>query len=169
MTVRLYKYSGEKNRLDKTALLGTYFDTDATIKGTFNVEAPQLVLNYTGGRTISEYNYASMVVDGVTYYYYVTISGEIGNRMLCTCARDPLMSFKTDLLNCSIIARRTSMQGKVFGGLGYNSFLQDPLHPILQTTSSMDLRGQDGGEASLGVLLNGAYSWNTKPILVTVG
>lgn len=169
MTVKLYKYSGERNRLDKIPFLAGEIQTTATAKGTFNVENPALYLEYTSGRSLSEYNYAAITVDGVTYYYYCSISGEIGNRMLCSCTRDPLQSFKTDILNCNIIARRTSKQGDLYGGKGYNSFLIDPLHPITATTTSMDLRGQNGGEASLGVLINGAYQWNVKPILVTVG
>ena len=82
------------------------------------------------------------------------------------------MTFREDLLKCGIIARRTGKTGSAAGaGLtGYNSFLADPLHPILQSTTNYDKKLSDGAaEAALGYLFDGSYIWNPLPILVTVG
>ena len=134
------------------------------VRGEISVEHPVIVVE----ALISVGNYAYIPDFG--RYYWITDKNLLRSDLTeVTLKSDPLMTFADSIKACKIIANRTGQQGSLYGSPGFNSYLQDPQHPILQTTTSMDLRGQNGAEASLGVLSGGVYTWNQNPILVTVG
>ena len=111
MTVTLYKYTGEENRVDKTGFLSSgLLLSDVIIKGAFNVVSPSLVISYPGD--LSGYNYAACTFDGSTFYYYVKITGEIGGRITADLKRDPLYSFKAQIMECNGVANRTRFSGE---------------------------------------------------------
>lgn len=129
MNITLYKCSAEKNRLDKTNFLHNALLHSATVKGVFTVDAPEFVLTYPGD--LSGYNYAKINVDGVNYYYYCTISGDIGQQLRVRCKRDPLFSFYTQIIAQHIRVTRCSKQAPIMQEpdgdppQGYNSMLPD--------------------------------------------
>lgn len=132
MVLTLYKYSSETNRLDKSNYLSGGVDRSGEIKGTFNIDAPQFIFTYPGDLT--GYNYLSAVVDGVTQYYYARITGDVGGRLIATCTRDPLMTFKTGIAETDIIARRSALETKLLTDPGCNAYLPDSQQPVLVPT-----------------------------------
>lgn len=133
MTITLYKYSSEPNRLNKTAFLtAPIYGVDCTIKGTFTADAPELLLSYKGD--LSGYNYALCTFNGADNYYYVRIAGEIGGKIRAICTRDPLMTARAQILNCDIIARRTSQRALDTSGAGFNAYLPDNSLPVIAPT-----------------------------------
>lgn len=131
MTVTIYKYAGEYNRLDKTPLLsGAREITGVNIKGMFRADAPELYLEYAA--ELDGYNYIRIDIDAnTTYYYYATFAADLGQTVRATCTRDPLMSFKPGILQTNIIADRTTKQAIEAGQVGYNAMLPDDQQKVL--------------------------------------
>ena len=124
MDITLYKCRAENNCLDKRGFLDSaLLINNAQVKGTFDVVAPQLLLQYRGD--LSGYNYAKIIVDGTTYYYYATVSGEIGSAMRVSCRRDPATSFLSQLLQTPIEVTRCTKQAIEGSESGYNSMIHD--------------------------------------------
>lgn len=129
----VYKYSSEPNRLDKTNYLIGAIETTAEIKGTFRADAPELHLNYAG--QLAGYNYLRVTIaPGVFYYYYATITAELGQTYRASCVRDPLMTARAQIINCDIIARRTSQRAADENGAGFNAYLPDNSLPVIVPT-----------------------------------
>lgn len=131
MTVTIYKYHGEVNRLDKTNfLLNGIQINNVSIKGMFRADAPELYLDYSG--ELDGYNYIKIDIDSnTTFYYFATFTADLGQTVRATCTRDPLMSFKTAIRSMPIVADRTTKQAIEAGQIGFNSMLQDPLQKVL--------------------------------------
>ena len=151
----LYKCSSENSRIDKTNFLGSPLPiTDAHVKGVFNVTNPEIVISYPGD--LSGYNYAACVVNGETYYYYATISGDIGHQLRASLKRDPLMSFKTGVLALPVLGARCEQSAIEAGQIGYNSMIVDPQQPFL---APIDIQRKELA----------SFSWDPYYTLVTVG
>lgn len=130
MTIILYKMSSENNRLDKTNFLGSPLTiNNAVPKGAFRVDAADFAITYPGD--LSGYNYAKITVDGTDYYYFVTITGDLGQQLKASCKRDPLYSFMQAINPLPIIADRTTKQAIEAGQIGFNSMLSDNLQKVL--------------------------------------
>ena len=124
--ITLYNCTAEPERLDKTNFIGTgLLITGAAVKGVFTVDAPEFVLTYPGD--LSGYNYAAITVDNATYYYYCSISGDIGQQLRARCRRDPLMSFKTQIKALPVYAVRAEQQATKSNQAGYNTYLHDTM------------------------------------------
>lgn len=123
MQIVLYKCNAEKNRLDKTGFLHNALEHSATVKGVFTVDAPEFVLTYSGD--LSGYNYAKINVDGVYYYYYCTISGDIGQQLRVRCKRDPLFSFYAQIIAHNIYVQRCEQKATEDNECGYNTYIHD--------------------------------------------
>lgn len=133
MSVTVYKYSGETNRLDKSSLLTGAITTSAEIKGVFRADAPELHLNYDG--QLAGYNYLSVsIAPGIDYYYYARITAELGQTYRASCTRDPLMSFSSQIAARPIIARRSSLETDELTQPGCNAYLADSEQPVLIPT-----------------------------------
>lgn len=126
MTVTIYQYGGEYSRLDKSAFLyGARVISDVSIKGMFRADAPELYLNYDG--ELDGYNYIKVDIDQyTTFYYFATFSADLGQTVRATCTRDPLMSFKSQLVNTDILVDRCTKQAQTGDPAGYNSLVPDP-------------------------------------------
>lgn len=155
MDITLYKCSSETNRIDKTNFLGTGLPiTGAIPKGAFKVDAAELAINYPGD--LSGYNYAKINVDGTNYYYYATITGDIGHQMRVSCKRDPLMSFATGIKALPMLAARCEQAAIESGQIGYNSMIVDSQQPFL---APIDIQRKQLA----------AFTWDSYFTLVTVG
>lgn len=124
--ITLYNCTAESERLDKTNFLGTGLEiTGAAVKGVFTVDAPEFVLTYPGD--LSGYNYAKIGVDGTDYYYYCSISGDIGQQLRARCRRDPLMSFRNEIRALPVYAVRAEQNATENNQCGYNTYLHDSM------------------------------------------
>lgn len=134
LSVTVYKYSGETNRLDKSSLLTGAITTSAEIKGVFRADAPELHLNYADGQ-LAGYNYLRVeIAPGIYYYYYARITAELGQTYRAQCTRDPLMSFASQIAARPIIARRSSLETDELTQPGCNAYLADNEQPVLIPT-----------------------------------
>ena len=156
LQVIAYKYSGEKNRLDKRDFLSDPLETTAQIKGTFRADAPELHLNYNG--QLSGYNYLRVTIaTGVYYYYYATITAELGQTYRASCVRDPLMTFNSSIRSLPIKSARAEQRADDVGIVrGFNAYLPDPQRQILQPTLQRRIPID-------------SMAWQPTRILVTVG
>lgn len=155
MDITLYKCSAETNRLDKSAFLGTGLEiTGAIPKGAFKVDAAELAINYNGD--LSGYNYAKINVDGTEYYYYATITGDIGHQMRVSCKRDPLFSFLSQNIALPIFSARCEQAANAAGDIGFNSYFADAQQPVLvpELVQRKEIY---------------TFNWTNNFILVTVG
>lgn len=156
LQVIVYKYSSEPNRLDKTNYLIGAIETTAEIKGTFRADAPELHLNYAG--QLAGYNYLRVTIaPGVYYYYYATITAELGQTYRASCVRDPLMTFRSSIRSLPIKSDRAEQRADDVGIVrGFNAYLPDPQRQILQPTLQRRIPID-------------SMAWQPTRILVTVG
>lgn len=154
MTVILYKCSAENNMINKTPYLSNPITATAHIKGTFRADAPEMYLDYNG--ELEGYNYMSATIGSSTYYYYCSITADIGQTVRATCRRDPLMSFATDIKALPILAARCEQAAIEAGQIGYNSMIVDSEQQFL---SPIDIQRKQLA----------AFTWDQYFTLVTVG
>lgn len=134
MNITLYKCSSENARLDKSAFLSGGIEiTGATIKGQYVADAPDMVFSYGG--ELDGYNYIrAEVASGVYHYYYAKFCADLGQTVRAMCRRDPLQTFRAQIINQKIIASRSSQRAESGDAAGWNAYLQDSQQPILVPT-----------------------------------
>lgn len=98
MTLKLYHYTGEDNRVDKTSLLGTAITvTGDHYEGNQNILAPSVIIS---SATMPTYNYAYITEYG--RYYFIDPPVWIADSLWRLNLRaDPLYSHKTAIGNQS--------------------------------------------------------------------
>lgn len=101
MEVYLYNQSSDKNVLNKT--LGSGTSINGTIKDESNLVNPEIILSRN---VTSAFNY--LYIPAFNRYYYVTDKILEHQRTIIQCHVDVLMSFKSSIKNCTIIAERSS-------------------------------------------------------------
>lgn len=124
MDVILYRCSADNKMLNKRPYLSSPITATAHIKGVFRADAPEMYLDYHG--ELEGYNYMQATIGGSTYFYYCTITADLGQTVRATCRRDPLMSFYDQLLPMPIEVTRCTKQAIEGSESGYNSMLHDP-------------------------------------------
>lgn len=154
MTVILYKCSAENNMINKLPYLSNPIPAPAHIKGTFRADAPEMYLDYHG--ELEGYNYMSATIGSSTYYYYCSITADLGQTVRATCRRDPLMSFATDIKALPILAARCEQAAIEAGQIGYNSMIVDPQQQFL---SPIDIQRKQ-------IM---SFSWSNLWTVITVG
>lgn len=168
-TVTFYKISDTPNTLDKTLTtkVGNQdgyscnpFESVGGLNG-------QILLDYTPAIETANYCYISADTGGRNLYCYVrNFTRNPGGHMTVILEIDPLMTNKDEIEDCDIIVTRCSYESGVEESFGYNSFLADPMIPIIQTTRHFS----DHEGNSLGVFENESYvGWNSNFFVVTVG
>lgn len=153
MTITIYKCSSENNRLDKSGFLSDPLTVNATIKGDYSADAPELYLQYTG--ELSGYNYISALINGAQQYYWARFVAGIGQTVRAICRRDPFMSFAARIRTLPIIASRSAQRASDDQSAGWNAYMHDPQQPLIVPTKE-------------DVYMIGEMSWGSL-ILLTVG
>lgn len=153
MTITIYKCSSENNRLDKSGFLSDPLTVNATIKGDYSADAPELYLQYTG--ELSGYNYISALINGAQQYYWARFVAGIGQTVRAICRRDPFMSFAARIRTLPIIASRSAQRAADDQSAGWNAYMHDPQQPLIVPTKE-------------DVYMIGEMSWGSL-ILLTVG
>lgn len=104
MTITLYKSPGERNRLSRSlTVVKTY--VNAQITDIVNVETPELLINRDD--TIIGFDYAYIQEFG-RYYFLNDLQIVNGNQFKLFLESDPLMSFRSGILNSQCIAKRST-------------------------------------------------------------
>lgn len=123
MDVILYRCNAERNRLDKSDFMHDAITAAAHIKGNFQADAPEIYLDYHG--ELEGYNYMSCTIGGYTFYYFCTITADLGQTVRASCKRDVLMTFRPQLLGMQILVDRCTKQAQANDPAGYNSLIPD--------------------------------------------
>lgn len=143
MKITLYKYYGERNRIDKESMLTQVLTTSGKFKADVSMLNPVLLLSLPieGTQYVTDEN--NNVIDDVVVnvedgsvidfnylyiaefrrFYYVT-SIVVGSGTLLTlgCEVDPLMSFKDQILENEALVARNEFE--------YSDILEDALLPL---------------------------------------
>lgn len=107
MDITLYNYNGEPERLDKSGMLTIVASyTGAVARANISLRNPVLVLEESI-TNINSANYCYISEFG-RYYYIREKSADINGLFTLVLACDPLMSFKTGILNLSGIVSKQS-------------------------------------------------------------
>lgn len=105
-TIKLYKYTGENNRLDKTSRLSNEVTYTGTARESIDKMQVSVLLQVSG---LPNVNYAYIQEFG-RYYYINSITMERNNMCRLDMSTDVLMSHKTAIKNCSgIVARNENL------------------------------------------------------------
>lgn len=104
MTVTLYKSPGERNLLNRKMTLTKTFSNIEIIEPC-NIETPEILLNMDTSLLECDYVY---IQEFKRYYFRNDLKIENGNQMRFILESDPLMSFRSSILNSQVVARRST-------------------------------------------------------------
>ena len=139
MTVKLYSYSAEENRIDKTSYLGTATTVSGDqIEGNQNMLTPSIVISST---TMPTYNYAYIASYG-RYYFIDSVIWIADSTWRLNLRVDVLFSYKTEIGSQSGVVQYSNqgMALKYDPRLVYNGA---PAHTTVTPSST----GYNPGEA----------------------
>lgn len=122
MTITCYTYTGEPNRLNKSAGLTATGDAfSAAAVGPVDVVRPTLLVN---GVIPANCNYVE-VSDFARWYWVDEITQDTDTQSILQLRSDPLYSFYGSIIQCPAIAART-------GGERWSPWFQDPRFALTQ-------------------------------------
>lgn len=135
--IQAYTNTADNNVVDKTPYL-TQIGTAFTVKPTeqLDVENPVFIVNYNASLLGCNYIYASEY----GRYYYANVVTKPGNEAIIECVSDPLMSFKTAILNCDILVLRSESVG---GPTMYED-TKLPVYPTQKNVTSIVMNETSG-------------------------
>ena len=134
MEIIAYTSSAESNVLNKNPYLqslGTF-----TVKPTdkLDIERPTFVVNYSAALLPCNYLYASEY----NRFYFAKLTTKPGNEAIIECVSDPLMSFRSAILNCDCMA----MRAESFGAPTHYQDNQLPVYPSKKNVTSIIMQQQ---------------------------
>lgn len=145
MHTTFYYNSSENNQLNKN--LSRSYPLTGVIRGESNVINPQILYEVD---SLSPYNYA--YIQEFERYYFIREVRSVRNGLwLVTMEVDPLMSFKSAIMNMSVILQETESTGE-------DSYLSDSRVWVTKVKDKTDII-----QFPSGLLSNGTY------ILITAG
>lgn len=157
MTVKLYTYSGENIRVDKTDYLSSpvSFNADLGFEGNQNIESPSIIIQSSAEPA---YNYA--YIDAYHRYYYIISKTWLSNDLWrLSMVVDPLYTYKSDI---------TLQRGTVlYSGLGdVKKFDPRIIYNNIPERSAISADTGDGLDSPAGgdpyIVLTCRFT-NTKP------
>ena len=104
MTITLYNSPGERNLLNRPMTLVKAFSNVEVIEPC-NIETPEILLNMDSSILNCDYAY---IQEFDRYYFRNDLRIENGNQMRFFLESDPLMSFRSNILNSQVVARRST-------------------------------------------------------------
>ena len=104
MTITLYKSPGERNRLSRSMTVVKTL-SNAELTDAVNIETPELLIDRDD--TIIGFDYVYIQSFG-RYYFLNDLQIVNGNQFKLFLESDPLMSFRSGILNSSCIAKRST-------------------------------------------------------------
>ena len=114
--VNLYVNSSDTNRLSKNISFKASADCD--FKAPIDVENPTIYIN--AGAEYDDVNY--LYIPEFGRYYYAKCIGGTSNTLTFECTSDPLMSFKSGILNSPAVIARNPWR--------YDKYIQDNRLPV---------------------------------------
>lgn len=151
MTITLYNYTGEKNRIDKTPYLTTLTKVGeyaGKARDAVDVVSPAVAV----AADITAGNYAYLDTTGF-YYWVESVNVLRHDYTILSLRRDPLTSFRSEIKACNCVCDRTAKASK---GTFY---VHDPVLRTNQYTldETISLKPTD------------IFGYNGRTLLMTVG
>lgn len=115
-TVSLYRNTSDPNHMNKS--ISHIADVECDIKAPVDVENPEL--NITATDTVDDVNY--IYIGEFHRYYFAKAIAKRGYLITFECISDPLMSFKSAILNCNAVVARNAWH--------YDKYIHDGKLPI---------------------------------------
>ena len=123
---------------------------DITPFNAMSVINPDIIIDYS--ETIQTANYCkiSWVDSGLLHemWYFCKFTTGNGGRLIVSCERDPLYSFRNAILNCPITVVRN-------GGIGKPTKITDTKLPVL--TGEQELKQTTASNSALGTAMTHRY------------
>lgn len=132
MEIIAYTNNSENNVMYKSLTsLGSY-----TVKPTekLDIENPSFIINYSPALIACNYIFASEY----NRFYFAKITTKPGNEAIIECVSDPLMSFRSEILNCDILATRAES----FGAPTHYPDSMLPVYPSKKNVTSIIMQQQ---------------------------
>lgn len=108
VTITCYTISDAPNVLSKTlAASNTIMSINAVLKDDVDILKPDLILQYRDSLLLCNYCY----IPKFNRYYFVRVEVLTAERIVLHCTVDPLMSFKSDILNAYVNVIRKDNNG----------------------------------------------------------
>ena len=182
MHVVLYKYLGEKNRVDKGSFLSLVLDTTGDFKASVSILNPTLLLKLPpqpkqsledengdeidevqidDGDAIRVLNFNYFYVEEFRRYYYLT-SFIISSNQLATITGvvDPLYSFKDAIIENEAYIERNEFT--------YDANMDDPLFPVGSIYKETKTELDSGNLKNFSFKTDFIDQWDTWNIAVTI-
>ena len=103
MTVTVYSYDGEKNRLDKSSFLGTGTSHAGTVRDSVDIVNPSILVQ--GDQISGNYAY----VDTFGAYYWIAEKTAVREGLtLLTMRRDPIQTFLSAIESAPCVVERST-------------------------------------------------------------
>lgn len=151
MTITLYNYTGEKNRVDKTPYL-TQAATVGEYAGKANDAVDVVAPSVSVSANITQGNYAYLSTTG--FYYWVEAKNIVRNGYtVLSLRRDPLTSFRQQVKACPCVCDRTA----------------DAARGTFYITDSALRTNQYTLDETISLKPNNIFAYNGHILLMTVG
>lgn len=136
MTVTFYRITEDSRALTKnvSSPLGTLSNISINPTEALSILKPTLVMAYNSNYITANYCY----IDTFSRYYFCNVALAPGNRAIVSCVVDPLMSFKTGLLNIPVTVVRSES-----AGINYVPDAQLPIDPARFKLQVKDFPGHN--------------------------
>lgn len=108
MEIIAYTNSAESNVMNKNPYLQTIGPYTVKPTAELDIEYPKFLINYSAALLPCNYIYCSEYAR----FYFAKLTTKPGTEAVLECVSDPLMSFSSAILNCSILATRAESFGK---------------------------------------------------------
>lgn len=107
-----------------------------TVKPTeqLDIENPSFIVNYSAALLACNYVYVS----DYGRFYFAKVRTKPGNELIIECISDPLMSFRSAILNCDCMA----MRAESFGAPTHYQDNQLPVYPSKKNVTSIIMQQQ---------------------------
>lgn len=133
MTLTAYTNYSESNVMAKDI---RQIVNAVTVKPTdqLDIENPSFIVNYSAALLACNYVYVS----DYGRFYFVKVRTKPGNELIIECKSDPLMSFRSAILNCDCMA----MRAESFGAPTHYQDNQLPVYPSKKNVTSIIMQQQ---------------------------
>lgn len=133
MTLTAYTNYSESNVMEKDI---RQIINAVTVKPTeqLDIENPSFIVNYSAALLACNYVYVS----DYGRFYFAKVRTKPGNELIIECISDPLMSFRSAILNCDCMA----MRAESFGAPTHYQDNQLPVYPSKKNVTSIIMQQQ---------------------------
>lgn len=133
MTLTAYTNYSESNVMAKDI---RQIVNAVTVKPTeqLDIENPSFIVNYSAALLACNYVYVS----DYGRFYFAKVRTKPGNELIIECTSDPLVSFRSAILNCDCMA----MRAESFGAPTHYQDNQLPVYPSKKNVTSIIMQQQ---------------------------